>query len=300
MTVHLAVQNPPRAALPPWPYKRLRLAGLDLQVIDHGPLHVKQELDAPAPTLCLIHGAHGNWHHWRANIEHLAQTHRVIVPDLPGFGLSDALPQEGLAELAEIMSGVADTLSVTSASWVGYSFGSLVATTLAGMRPALVNRLLLINPPGWRERSPEVMAAQVEAANRNREHGIRAALKFTLSEIMLQNHEKIDEACLDAFEFAVRNLRMVTKDISRTADLISLLKPVSKNWHIIFSVGDPYHRHWINERRSKLETLKGQPCTTIVSNARHWVQQDRPEAVNELLRMFANPANPMTMLPEKI
>jgi len=266
-------------------------------VVDHGPESTEPE--HPAGVLFLIHGAHGNWHHWRANIKSLSRTHRVIVPDMPGFGLSDALPESGLDELAQSLSGVADALSLPSVSLVGYSFGALVATTLAAARPDLVKRLLLINPPGWRERSPQVMAAQVEAAMHNRTYGIRAALAFTLRRIMLRNHSVIDEACLDVSEAAARSLRLVTKDISRSADLIKLLALVAVPWHVIFSEEDPYHCHWLDDRCSRLQALRGQTCTTVVAEAQHWVQQDRPAALNRLIAQFADPGQRLEM-PSKV
>src|SRR3546814_12050761 len=42
-----------------------------------------------APLL-LLHGSHGGWMHWLRNIQALARERCVIVPDMPGFGESDA------------------------------------------------------------------------------------------------------------------------------------------------------------------------------------------------------------------
>ena len=40
------------------------------------------------PVLLLVHGMGGSSENWRAVIEPLARDHTVIVPDLPGHGLS--------------------------------------------------------------------------------------------------------------------------------------------------------------------------------------------------------------------
>src|SRR6202022_3290612 len=40
------------------------------------------------PPLVFLHGLSGSWQNWLENIPHFARPHRVIAPDLPGFGCS--------------------------------------------------------------------------------------------------------------------------------------------------------------------------------------------------------------------
>src|SRR5712691_9914772 len=42
------------------------------------------------PPLVLLHGASGSWTHWIRNVRPLAARFRVLVPDMPGYGDSDA------------------------------------------------------------------------------------------------------------------------------------------------------------------------------------------------------------------
>src|ERR1044072_1712671 len=65
------------------------IAGKGLRYLDMGE-------GAP---LVLLHGTGGAWQSWLLNLEGLAQRHRVIAVDLPGFGQSDPLPP------APVMSG---------------------------------------------------------------------------------------------------------------------------------------------------------------------------------------------------
>lgn len=286
-----------QAGLPPWPNQKIRVGGQDLFVIDHGPTQRPADARGEGRTLLLLHGAQGNWSHWRANIEALSRCHRVIVPDMPGFGWSGDLQEPGLAGLANALSAMTDALGLNQVVLVGYSFGSLVATTLAGLRPDRVQRLMLINPPGWRERSPEVVELQIQAAQLSKQAGLRAGLSFTLREIMLCHPQWIDQACLDASEFAVRKLRLVSKDISRSVDLLALLKAVTAPWCVVFSSQDPYHRDKLEQRRTRLAELRGAPCTTVVADARHWVQQDRPDAFNTLVCHWADPDQDPASMP---
>mgnify|MGYP001770903147 CR=1 FL=1 len=49
------------------------------------------------PALVLLHGLADEADSWRQVIPVLAQTHRVIAPDLPGFGRSDRPMSTGIA-----------------------------------------------------------------------------------------------------------------------------------------------------------------------------------------------------------
>jgi len=54
-------------------------------------LHVAEA--GAGPLLVLVHGWPQHWWCWRRMIPALARTHRVLAPDLRGFGWSDAPPR---------------------------------------------------------------------------------------------------------------------------------------------------------------------------------------------------------------
>jgi len=45
------------------------------------------------PILLMLHGGYGSWLHWLRNIEELSKNFQLIIPDMPGFGESEALPE---------------------------------------------------------------------------------------------------------------------------------------------------------------------------------------------------------------
>src|SRR5712692_7434835 len=56
------------------------------------------------PPLVLLHGASGSWTHWIRNVLPLAGRFRVLVPDMPGYGDSDAPPEPHTADaLADLV-----------------------------------------------------------------------------------------------------------------------------------------------------------------------------------------------------
>ena len=98
----------------------------------------------------LIHGAGGGCANWYRLIGPIAARYRVLAPDLPGFGESDAVaPHPPLGAQAAARLGT--WLDATaSPPWilVGTSFGGLAALRLAQARPADVRAVVLVDVVG--------------------------------------------------------------------------------------------------------------------------------------------------------
>ena len=95
------------------------------------------------PVVLLLHAGVCDRRMWRHQTEVLAPGHRVIAPDLPGFGDSPLEPGEfsTAAGLLELL----DQLGVEQAAVVGASYGGLVALELAHVAPHRVSSLTLIS-----------------------------------------------------------------------------------------------------------------------------------------------------------
>ncbi|MGD9701319.1 MAG: alpha/beta fold hydrolase [Acidimicrobiia bacterium] len=101
-----------------------------------------------------LHGAGGLF--WDPVMDALAADHRVIAPEHPGAGDSQGLEHvEDLWDLVLYYAELLDTLGVARASFVGHSFGGMVAAEIAATNPEHVDRLVLIAPVGlWRDDHP--------------------------------------------------------------------------------------------------------------------------------------------------
>lgn len=98
------------------------------------------------PPLILIHGFGGSMWQWEYQYFVLARTHRIIILDLLGFGLSDK-PEEPYtpARLVEFFRQFMDTLNIPKATLVGNSMGAGLAMAMALDYPERVSRLVLIS-----------------------------------------------------------------------------------------------------------------------------------------------------------
>lgn len=101
----------------------------------------------------LIHGSGPGvsaWANWRAVLPVLSERHRVIAPDVLGFGYTER--PEGvsydLATWTEHLVGLLDALGLDQIAVVGNSFGGALALNLAVRHPERVSRLVLMGSVG--------------------------------------------------------------------------------------------------------------------------------------------------------
>ena len=109
------------------------------------PLHYI-DTQTNAPTVLLLHGLGSRSLDWQPQIDALARDYRIIAPDFPGHGNSQALSQPvSMYELAASVAALMQQLSITSVHIVGLSLGGMVAFQLAVSYPELVNTMVIIN-----------------------------------------------------------------------------------------------------------------------------------------------------------
>jgi pimeloyl-ACP methyl ester carboxylesterase len=94
--------------------------------------------------MVLVHGLGGSHANWLAVGDALAARHRVVAPDLAGFGLTAPEGRSCSVEAnAELVAGVVVQLG-RPAVLVGNSMGGLISLLVAARRPALVEGLVLV------------------------------------------------------------------------------------------------------------------------------------------------------------
>ena len=113
--------------------------------------------DAGAPTVLLCSGLGGAAHYWAPHIPALAEDFRVIAYDQNGTGRSTATlpPDYAVADMAAEVAGLLDDLAVEKAHVIGHALGGLIGLQLAVDRPALVDRLVVVN--AWVKTHPHTL-----------------------------------------------------------------------------------------------------------------------------------------------
>ena len=88
----------------------------------------------------------------------LAERHRVVVPDLPGWGGSvrPAWAREP-RDIAILAGHILDALDIGAAAVVGTGFGGFIAAELAAMQPRRLRALVLIGAPGLKPENSDIL-----------------------------------------------------------------------------------------------------------------------------------------------
>lgn len=120
------------------------MTGRDV-VVSGVRFHVREQ--GSGDPVLLLHGFPQTGECWRAVAERLAKSHRVIVPDLPGFGRSAAPPSYDADAVARLLGGLLDELDASPATVVGHDWGGSLAFAMALSQPERVERLVVTNAP---------------------------------------------------------------------------------------------------------------------------------------------------------
>lgn len=97
--------------------------------------------------LILLHGIPTWGYLWYPLLPSLTRSHRVLIPDLAGYGYSDKRDRfdRSIARQAELIDGWMERIGVEGATLVGHDVGGGVALRLAAFFPRRVARLCLMN-----------------------------------------------------------------------------------------------------------------------------------------------------------
>jgi haloacetate dehalogenase len=126
------------------------IEGFTQSYVQTGDINLSVHRAGTGTPLILLHGYPQNHHCWEQVAPTLAQDHDVIIPDLRGYGDSDAPPDDpahstySKRQMAADIVGLMDALGITSAHILGHDRGGRVAYRLALDHPHRVNRLGII------------------------------------------------------------------------------------------------------------------------------------------------------------
>jgi pimeloyl-ACP methyl ester carboxylesterase len=240
--------------------------------------------------IVLLHGGHGSWQHWVRNVEALAQHGHVYVPDMPGYGQSDALLESTMTSLVDTTRAAFDELlgTDTPVRLVGFSFGGLVAAQIAAMRPNITH-LALLGPAGHgtTRRPIGKLHDWKETLQANDETTLRGVMRHNLLTHMLAHESSVDDESLAIHTSACLKTRFHSKKISHAGGLVEALtvaRQVNPSMALIGAWGE----HDVTcTPQTVLDVMLPLGLTKdrslIVPNTGHWVQYEAADVINTFL-----------------
>ncbi len=136
-------------------------------------VHYRDRGPRDAPILVLLHGFSGSLFVWEPWSKTLSNQFHVISLDLPGHGLTGAVPSNDYSQAAmtDCLKEFVDKLGLAKFAVAGNSMGGGVAARFAELYPARITHLILIDAAGAQTQSPPrlhlvFMAAQTPVVDR--------------------------------------------------------------------------------------------------------------------------------------
>jgi pimeloyl-ACP methyl ester carboxylesterase len=128
-----------------------------VEVIRTNGFEIAYERVGEGPPLVLVHGAAVDSRMWRPQLAALADEFTVVAWDEPGAGRSSDVPADfALADYANCLAALIETLDLGPAHVAGLSWGGTLAQELYRHHPKLVSTLLLVDTyAGWKGSLPE-------------------------------------------------------------------------------------------------------------------------------------------------
>jgi abhydrolase domain-containing protein 6 len=125
-----------------------------IEVAGHRWVYAERAASTPdAPTLVFVHGFTGSKENFYPVARVLGGRYRLVIPDLPGWGESQRLPNENYGFLAQSERLAAFIRAVSPGKpvvLVGHSMGGGIAALVAAGYPQLVSRVALLDAAGVR------------------------------------------------------------------------------------------------------------------------------------------------------
>jgi pimeloyl-ACP methyl ester carboxylesterase len=125
----------------PTRYRTITIDGLDVFYREAGP--------SDAPAVLLLHGFSSSSRMWQPIIDRLGDRYRMVAPDYPGFGHSDAPTADSFSytfdHIADYIERFTDEIALKRYALVVQDYGGPVGMRLAVRRPDRLSALIVHN-----------------------------------------------------------------------------------------------------------------------------------------------------------
>lgn len=254
--------------------------------------------------MLMLHGFPEFWYSWRHQIPEFAQDHKVVALDLRGYNESDkpkAVAAYRMDELIKDVEGVIRGLGYDRCILVGHDWGGAIAWNFAYTYPEMVDRLIVLNLPH---------PAKFSQGLRTPQQLLRSWYIFFfqlpwLPELLLQSgdYQLIAEGmkgmAIDKSAFTPEDLEAYKDAAAKRGALTAMI-----NYYRNGFQSGILQRQWGVLKVPTLliwgekDTALGIELTygtdeyvedlTIryIPDCSHWVQQERPQLVNQYMREF--------------
>lgn len=259
-------------------------------VVDGMEIHYR--LSGKGDPILLLHDAQNSLHTWAGWTNILSEKQQVISVDLPGFGLSSPHPQGSYSAFmyASFLDSFLQKLNLKKVSIAGCGLGAQIAWQFAAESPQQVDKLILLDAPGFEEKSTSIInwLASTPVINRALwKVTPRAFIRLSLEDVWADNTLVTDTLVQRHFDLSLLpGHRKAFTDRASVRDNrppIDLIERIAAPTLILWGAEDtrisPEHAYDFHKR------IRGS-VLKIYRNTGHWPQEENPTQTAQDVQAF--------------
>lgn len=256
------------------------------------------------PLMLMLHGFPEFWYSWRYQISEFAQNYKVVALDMRGFNKSDKPKEQSdyrVDILVKDIEGVIKGLGYEKCTIIAHDWGGLIAWMFAYAHPEMVEKLIALNTPH---------PAKFVEGLKTPQQLLRSSYVFLfqlpfIPELLIQaaDYQFIEQAfkgmAVDKSAFSKSDIDTYKNATAKRGALTAML-----NYYRNLFKGKIFNQNWGILKIPTLmiwgenDTALGKELTygtelyvedlkiKYIPNCSHWVQQEKPELVNQYMHQF--------------
>jgi len=252
-------------------------------------LRIAYQQRGTGTPLVLLHGALGDSHMWKRQLDELSKDFMVVAWDAPGCGRSSDPPENfHLSDYADCLAAVIDQLNLERPHILGLSFGGGLALEFYRSYPEIPGSLILASAyAGWAgSLSPEIVEDRLQKGLQQSTLPAKQVLEAWLPTLFNNSvsAEVIKETAEIMKDFHPAGMRVMLQAFAE-ADLRSILPHIEIPTLLLY--GDADQRSPLHIAR---ELHKSIPTSSLVvmKGIGHLLNAEAPEKFNFEVRSFLN------------
>lgn len=261
--------------------KTIKAAGTEFAVHDQG---------TGSPIL-FVHGFPLDHSMWEAQLDSLARSHRVIAPDLRGFGASKIA--EGtvtMEEYSDDLAAILNELHVTAPiAFCGLSMGGYIGWQFFQRHRVRLGSLILIDTVAKAD-SEEAAAQRHKTAETVLAQGSEVMAKVMPDKLFAESTREHKPAIVENVKTVIRktapsSIAAALRGMAKRPDSTPVLKQIDVPTLVICGAEDQITPP---KEMRKMAAAIDEAEYAEVANAGHMTPMEQPEAVTTAIRQFLN------------
>ena len=254
---------------------------------------IHYHISGSGKTVLLLHGFGEDSQVWKDQVDFLSPHFRVVVPDIPGSGGSDLIPNANIETYAEVVREIMNhelaELPATEQTFslIGHSMGGYVAIAFAEKFPGMLDRLGFVHSSVFADNTEkkETRKKAIDFINNNSPHAFLKTSTPALftKDFAEKNPSKVEGLIEAGKQFTAAALIQYYEAMIARPDRSGILKQFPKP--VLFVIGE-------HDMAIPLETslqqcyLASHSEVHILHESAHMGMWEETDKVNDILLKF--------------